>query len=110
MNKIIYIPDTVYLHINIKAKKKSIDEVLTHVYNSISPTHKEEGCLQYKVLRDGSSIIIIGKWKNKMYLDMHCLLQFHLELFEETLPPLCKKISIRSYKEIDPPITSLSLI
>lgn len=109
MNIISYTPESVYLNIRIKAKKKHLDEVLLRLYDTIAPTHKEEGCLEYRLLHQGSSILLHGKWKTQMAVDMHLLLQYHLELFENTLPSLCKTISIKTYKEIDPPITSLSI-
>ncbi len=109
MNTISYDPESVFLHIRIKAKKRYIDDVLLLLYDTIAPTHKEEGCLEYRLLHEGTSILLYGKWKNKMALDMHLLLQFHLDLFENVLPSLCKNISVKRYKEVDPPITSLSI-
>lgn len=109
MNTISYDPESVFLHIHIKVKKRHLDEVLFLLYNTIAPTHKEEGCLEYRLLHEGKSLLLYGKWKNKMALDMHLLLQYHMNLFENVLPSLCKKISVKSYKEIDPPITSLSI-
>ena len=104
-----YIEDTAYLVIQIKAKKKHTNTVLKLLYESIAPTHKEDACLEYKILQNKTSIIVSGKWKNKMSLDMHLLFQYHLALFEETLTPLCKKIHIKTYEEIEPPITALSV-
>lgn len=110
MHTITHVQDHIYLNIRIKAKKKHLGKVLQALYDSIAPTHKEEGCLEYKLLHDGTSIVVIGRWSNQMALDMHLLLQFHLHLFEELLPPLCKKIRINTYAEIEPPITSLSVL
>ncbi len=109
MKKNLYVPDTIYLLIRIKAKKKYIDSILNLLYTSIAPTHKEQSCQEYKILKERDTIIVYGKWKNKMSLEMHLLFQYHLALFEETLPPLCKKISIQTYQELEPPITALSL-
>ncbi len=109
MNKILYVPDTFHLHINIQAKAEYLPNVLSYLYETITPTHKEEGCLEYKLFNEGNSIIVQGKWSSKMALDMHLLLQFHLKLFEEVLPDLCEKISIQTLKEVEPPITSLSI-
>jgi len=109
MQTLLYTADTIHLVIKIKAKRKHINHVLEAIYQTIAPTHKEEGCLEYRLLHQDESIYIIGKWVNQMSLDLHLLLQFHLRLVEEILPPLCKKIHIQSYKEIEPPITALSL-
>jgi len=109
MNKILYVPHTIYLQINIKTKKKRTQEVLEALYQTIAPTHKEQACLEYKILHNKRSITVLGKWKNKMALDMHLLFQYHLTLFEKTLPPLCKKITIETFEEVEPPITALSL-
>jgi len=109
MNKILYVPHYVYLQISIKAKKKHIQKVLELLYKSISQTHKEQACLEYKVLHNKKSITVFGKWENRTSLEMHLLFQYHLKLFEETLPPLCKKISIQTFEEIEPPITALSV-
>jgi len=109
MKNILFVPTTVYLLIRIKPKKKYKESVLNLLYESISPTHKEQGCQEYKVLCEDESIVVMGKWENKMSLDMHLLFQYHLALFEETLPPLCKKISIKIYEELEPPITALSV-
>lgn len=110
MHTITHLQEHIYLHIHIKAKKQYLDKVLQALYDSIAPTHKEEGCLEYKIVHDDTSVFIIGRWKNKMALDMHLLMQFHLHLFEEVLPPLCKKIRIRTCLEVEPPITSLSVL
>ena len=91
----------------IKAKKKDIDEVILAAYQTISPTHKEEGCLEYRVFHANRELIIFGTWKSQMALDMHLLLQSHCNLVEDLLPPLCKKIKIKIYKELEPPITPL---
>jgi len=109
MQALLYATDHISLIIRIKAKKKHVNNVLEAIYQTIAPTHKEEGCLEYKLLHQDESIYIIGTWANQMSLDLHLLLQFHLKLVEETLPPLCKKIYIQSHKEIEPPITALSL-
>jgi len=109
MQTLLYTADTFYLLIRIKAKKKYVQDILEAIYQTIAPTHKEEGCLEYKLLHDKESILVIGRWKSQMALDMHLLLQFHLTLMEDILPPLCKKINIQSYKEIESPITALSL-
>jgi len=109
MKTIVYTPENVHLLIRIKAKKKDIDEVLLAAYQTILPTHKEEGCLEYRVFHVENEVVIFGTWKSKMALDMHLLLQFHLRLVEEILPSLSKKTSIKIYKEIEPPITALSL-
>lgn len=109
MSTLVRTPDHVYLQIRIKAKQEYIQTILEEIYKTIVPTHKEDGCLEYRLLQEADSIIVFGKWKNKMALDLHLLLQFHLQLIEEILPPLCKKIRIQSYKEIEPPITALSL-
>ena len=109
MHSSLYTGDNIHLLIRIKAKKKQTQIILEEIYKTIAPTHKEEGCLEYKLMHDEDSIVIMGKWKNRMSLDMHLMLQFHVRLIEEILPPLCKKINIQSYKEIEPPITSLSL-
>ncbi len=109
MNKILYIPDTFHLHIQIRAKEEFLQDVLLHLYETIAPTHKEEGCLEYKLFNEGCSIVVQGTWSSKMALDMHLLLQFHLHLFEDILPDLCEDISIQTFKEVEPPITSLSI-
>lgn len=109
MNKILYIPDSFHLFIHIQAKDDSLQDVLLYLYETIAPTHKEEGCLEYKLFNEGNAIIVQGKWSSKMALDMHLLLQFHLHLFEDILPDLCEKISIQTFKEVEPPITSLSI-
>ena len=109
MDTLTYTQDQVNLIIRLKTKKKETDTVLHALYETIAPTHKEEGCLEYRVLQEDRSILVMGRWKNRMSLDMHLLLQFHLHLFEELLPPLCKKISVSIYKELEPPITALSL-
>ncbi len=109
MKKILYVPDTIYLLIRIKPKKKYMDSILNLLYTSIAPTHKEQACQEYKILKERDTIIVYGKWENKISLEMHLLFQYHLALFEETLPPLCKKISIKTYQELEPPITALSL-
>ena len=109
MKTILYVQNTAYLFIRIKTKKKYVQSVLHLLYESIAPTHKEQACQEYKILREGEEIIVLGRWENKMSLDMHLLFQYHLALFEETLPPLCKKISIKTYEELEPPITALSV-
>jgi len=109
MNTILYVPETRYLHITIKTKKKQTEKVLLALYKSIAPTHKEQACLEYKILHNKQSITVLGRWKTQVSLDMHLLFQYHLELFEKTLPPLCKKITIKTFKELEPPITALSL-
>jgi len=109
MNKLLYIQDNIHLLIQIQAKKEHLQEVLLSLYETIAPTHKEDACLEYKLFNEGTSIVIKGEWSSKMALDMHLLLQFHLHLFEEVLPALCESISIQSLKEIEPPITALSL-
>lgn len=109
MHTISYTQESVHLIIRIKAKKRNIDKVLLSLYETIAPTHKEDGCLEYRLLHRDNSIVIIGKWRNRMALDMHLLLHFHLHLFENILPGLCKKIHIETYKEVEPPITSLSI-
>ncbi len=101
--------DNVHLLLRIKAKKKYTQHILEEIYKTIAPTHKEEGCLEYRLIHDAESIVVLGSWKSQIALDMHLLLQFHLQLIEEILPPLCKKISIQSYREVEPPITALSL-
>ena len=109
MQTSLYSTDNVHLVIRIKAKKKQTQHVLEEIYKTIAPTHKEDGCLEYRLMHNAESIIVLGKWKNQMALDMHLLLQFHVQLVEEILPPLCKKVYIQSYQEIEPPITALSL-
>ena len=109
MKTILYSPENIHLIIRIKAKKKDIDEVVSAAYQTISPTHKEEGCLEYRIFHANRELVIFGTWKNKMALDMHLLLQFHLNLVEDVLPLLCKKIKIKIYNELEPPITALSL-
>lgn len=109
MNKILYIPDSFHLFIRIHAKGESLQDVLLHLYETIAPTHKEEGCLEYRLFNEGNTIIVQGKWSSKMALDMHLLLQFHLHLFEDILPDLCEHISVETFKEVEPPITSLSI-
>lgn len=110
MHTIAYTQDAVHLVIRIKTKKKELEKVLFYLYETIAPTHKEEGCLEYRILQNGTSLLVIGKWKSTMALDMHLLLHFHLHLFENVLPGLCKKIHVQTYKEIEPPITSLSIL
>ena len=109
MNKILYVPHTVYLHITLKTKKKQTLNVLNLLYETIAPTHKEQGCLEYKILQEGRFITLFGKWENKMVLNMHLLFAYHIKLFEETLPPLCKTIDTKIFEEIEPPITALSV-
>ena len=109
MNKILYVPHTVYLQITLKTKKKQTQQVLEALYETIAPTHKEQGCLEYKILQTGRFITLFGKWENKMALNMHLLFAYHLKLFEETLPPLCKEINIKTFEEVEPPITALSV-
>ncbi len=101
--------DSYHLFIRIEAKQEHQDKVLSLLYDTISPTHKEEGCLEYKLFNEGKLIFVKGAWKTKMSLDLHLLLQFHLTLFEKTLPKLCENIDIQTLHEIEPPITSLSL-
>jgi quinol monooxygenase YgiN len=110
MHTVSYIQDVVHLVIRIKTKQEELEKVLLYLYETIAPTHKEEGCLEYRIVQNGTSLLIIGKWKSQMALDMHLLLHFHLHLFENILPGLCKKIRIQTYKEIEPPITSLSIL
>lgn len=107
--QIEHIQDSYHLFIRIEAKQEFQEEVLSLLYATISPTHKEEGCLEYKLFNEGKLIIIKGAWKSKMSLDMHLLLQFHLALFEEQLPDLCENIDVQVLHEIEPPITSLSI-
>ncbi len=109
MNKLLSVPDHVHLLIQIKAKEEHLQEVLLSLYKTIAPTHKEDGCLEYKLFNAGNSILLKGEWSSKMALDMHLLMQFHLQLFEDVLPNLCESISIQSFTEIEPPITALSL-
>jgi quinol monooxygenase YgiN len=109
MNTLLYTADHICLIMRLKAQKGCIHTVAEEVYKTIAPTHKEEGCLEYRLLQQGDSIVVLGKWKSQMALDLHLLLQFHVQLVEEILPPLCKKIKIQSYKEVEPPITALSL-
>ncbi len=109
MNKLIYVPDHVHLLIQIQAKEEHLQEVLLSLYETIAPTHKEEGCLEYRLFNEGKSILLKGEWSTKMALDMHLLMQFHLQLFEEVLPDLCESITVQSFTEIEPPITALSL-
>lgn len=103
------IEDSYHLFISIEAKEGYQQKVLSLLYATIVPTHKEEGCLEYKLFNKGKLIIIKGAWKTKMSLDLHLLLQFHLSLFEDTLPKLCENIDIQILHEIEPPITSLSI-
>lgn len=107
--QIEHIKDSYHLFINVIAKQEHQEKVLSLLYTSISPTHKEEGCLEYKLFNENNIIFIKGAWKSKMSLDLHLLLQFHLALFEEQLPGLCEKIDIQVVHEVEPPITSLSL-
>ena len=109
MPAVLYTPEQVHLEIRVKAKKDRVDEVILHAYNTIAPTHKEEGCLEYKVLHNEDNILLKGIWKNTMALDMHLLLKYHLDLVEKLLPPLSKKVKVKVYKEIEPPITALSI-
>ncbi|MBE0498195.1 MAG: antibiotic biosynthesis monooxygenase [Campylobacterales bacterium] len=110
MHTVSYIQDTVHLVIRITTKKEEREKVLLCLYETIAPTHKEEGCLEYRIIQNGISLLVIGKWKSQMALDIHLLLHFHLHLFENILPGLCKKIRVQTYKEIEPPITSLSIL
>ncbi len=109
MNKLLYVQDTIHLLIEIQAREEHLQEVLLLLYETIAPTHKEDACLEYKLFNKETSIIVKGQWRNKMALDMHLLMQFHLHLFEEVLPDLCESIRIQTFKEIEPPITALSL-
>ena len=109
MQAVLYTPEQVHLDIRIKAKKNRVDEVILHAYNTMAQTHKEEGCLEYKVFHNEDDVVLRGVWKNMMTLDMHLLLKYHLDLIEVHLPPLCKKIKVKVYKEIEPPITALSI-
>jgi len=109
MNTLQYVPENIHLIIHIQAKEEHLQEVLLSVYETISPTHKEDGCLEYRLFHEGTSVVIKGEWHSKMALDMHLLMQFHLHCFENILPDLCDNISIKSFKEIEPPITALSL-
>ena len=109
MNTLTYVPDHVHLLIQIQAKAEHLQEVLLLLYKTIAPTHKEEGCLEYRLSNEGNSILLKGEWRTKMALDMHLLMQFHLQLFEEVLPDLCESIMVQSFREIEPPITALSL-
>jgi len=109
MQNVLYVPDNIHLLIRIKAKKEALDTLLIEIYKTIAPTHKEEGCLEYRVFHEGRDIFIFGTWKSKMALDMHLILQFHLHLVETVLPELSKKVRIHVSKELEPPITALSL-
>ncbi len=109
MHTLTDIADISYLSIQLDVKAEFLAQVLSEIYATISPTHKEEGCLEYRLLHRNTSVLVMGKWKNKMSLEMHLLLQFHLKLVEEILPPMCKRIHINTYTEIEPPITALSL-
>ncbi len=109
MHNISYIPDTFHLFIQIQVKNEYRDKVLRYLYDTIAPTHKEEGCREYRMFNEEDHIVVQGKWNSKMALDMHLLLQFHLHLFETVLPELCHDISIQTFKEVEPPITSLSI-
>lgn len=109
MPKLYDYPDKVVLHLQIKPKSQHHNAVLEALYDTIAPTHKEEGCLSYRVFHQDKAICVLGEWKNQMALDMHLLFQYHLQLFEQTLPPLCKKIKQSQYRELEPPITALSL-
>ena len=109
MNTPLYTADHIYLVMRIQAKNGCADAAIEAIYKTIAPTHKEEGCLEYRLLQDADSIVVLGKWKTQMALDLHLLLQFHIQLVETILPPLCTKITIQSYKEIEPPLTALSL-
>ncbi len=109
MRSLADIADIHYLTIHLDVKPDHLHTALDEIYKTISPTHKEDGCLEYRLLHNECSVVIFGKWKNKMSLQMHLLLQFHLQLVEDILPPLCDKISVQTYTEIEPPITALSL-
>jgi len=109
MQNVLYTPDNVYLSIRIKTKKKALDTLLLEVYKTIAPSHKEDGCLEYRVMHKGQDIFIFGTWKNQMSLDMHLLLQYHLHLVETVFPKMAKKVRIEVFKELEPPITALSL-
>ncbi len=109
MQALVYTADAVRLLIRIKIKKKHLEDVLQACYETIAPTHKEEGCLEYRLMHSDDTVFITGKWKDRMSLEMHLLLQFHLQLVEERLPALCKKIEINICQELEPPITALSL-
>jgi len=61
MNKILYVPQTIYLLIHIKVKKKHLEQVLSFVYETIAPTHKEQACQEYKILQNSNTITISGK-------------------------------------------------
>ena len=109
MKAVLYEPENMHLLIRIKSKKKYLDEMISEVYKTIAPTHKEEGCLEYRVFHKEQEIVIFGTWKNLMLLDMHQLLQFHVYLVEDVLPKMSKKFSLQVYKELEPPITALSI-
>ena len=109
MHNITFVPENIHLLIRIRAKEEHLQEVLALLYKTIAPTHKEEGCLEYRLLNEDNTFILQGKWSSKMALDMHLLLQFHLETFEKKLPELCELIRIETFKEVEPPITSLSI-
>lgn len=109
MQSILYTPENRHLHIRIKAKKKCLNEILSLVYKTIAPTHKEEGCLEYRVFSSDKDVMIFGTWKDTMSLDMHLLLQYHLDMMEKHLPLVSKKVSLKVSKELEPPITALSV-
>jgi len=109
MTNTSYSPENINMLIRIKAKKKDLDAVIMEAYKTIVVTHKEEGCLEYRVFHMDYDVMIFGTWSSAKALELHLLLQYHLNLVEELLPPLSKKISIKVYKELEPPITALSV-
>jgi len=109
MSAVLYRPENIHLLIRIKAKKKDLDKVILQAYKTIGVTHKEEGCLEYRVFHMDYDVMIFGTWASSKSLEMHLLLQYHIDMMETHLPSLCKKVSLKVYKELEPPITALSV-
>ncbi|MDF1880299.1 antibiotic biosynthesis monooxygenase [Sulfurimonas sp. MAG313] len=109
MHSVLYRPENIHLLIRVKAKKNELDAVVSEAYKTIAMTHKEEGCLEYRVFHIDSDVMIFGTWKDEKSLELHLLLKYHIDMIEKHLPLLSKKINLKVYTEIEPPITALSV-
>ena len=82
----------VYCTAEFKAKPGKEDELFKVLQALEIPTHKEEGCIQYKVMRKTQNPFAEGEhygilfneiWENEEIFEKHCQMPYIVEFFEK---------------------------
>jgi quinol monooxygenase YgiN len=82
----------VYCIAEFKAKKGKEDELFNILKALETPTHRENGCIQYKVMRKIESPFAEGEhygivfneiWESKEIFETHCQMPYIVQFFQQ---------------------------